>query len=277
MLRSILIGLDGSAYSTAALELGLRWAGQFEATLVGLGIIDEPDIRRPEPVPIGGSSFKQHRDEALVADARRRVEQFLETFTRRCTEAGVVSKVLQDVGLPHEQIVLEAQRFDLILLGQRTYFHFETQEGPDETLHKVLKHSPRPVVTVPERLGQGEAVIVAYDGSLQAARAVYAFTASGLAMKSPVHVISVHKDQDEAARQASRAVEFLTPHGIQALAVPLASSGRPADVLREQAHKRDARLLVMGAYGKSLLHDFFFGSVTRALLKENPVPLLLFH
>jgi nucleotide-binding universal stress UspA family protein len=40
MLRSILIGLDGSGYSTAALELGLRRAGQFEATLVGLGIID---------------------------------------------------------------------------------------------------------------------------------------------------------------------------------------------------------------------------------------------
>lgn len=277
MLRSILIGLDGSAYSTAALELGLRWARQLEATLVGLGIIDEPDICRPEPVPIGGNSFKQHRDETLLADARRRVEQFLERFTRRCTEAGVVSKVLEDVGLPHEQIVQEAQRFDLILLGQRTYFQFETREGPDETLHKVLKHSPRPVVTVPERLGQGEAVIVAYDGSLQAARAVYAFAASGLALASPVHVISIHKEHDEAARRASRAVEFLTPHGIQAHAVPLASSGCPADILREQARKRDARLLVMGAYGKPILHDFLFGSVTRALLKDSPVPILLFH
>jgi nucleotide-binding universal stress UspA family protein len=47
MLKSVLIGLDGSDYSTAAVELGIRWAKQFDALLVGLGIIDEPTIRGP--------------------------------------------------------------------------------------------------------------------------------------------------------------------------------------------------------------------------------------
>lgn len=111
MLKGILIGLDGSAYSVAALELGFRWARAFDARLVGLGIIDEPDIRRPEPVPIGGSPFKEHRDEALLTRARRRVNQFLEQFAQRCAKAGVACTVLEEVGLPHEQIVLEAQRF----------------------------------------------------------------------------------------------------------------------------------------------------------------------
>jgi nucleotide-binding universal stress UspA family protein len=42
-----------------------------------------------------------------------------------------VRKVFSDAT---EQIVLEAQRYDLVLLGQQTYFHFETQEGPGDTL-----------------------------------------------------------------------------------------------------------------------------------------------
>ena len=51
MLRSVLVGVDGSEYSTAAVELGIRWAQRSGAVLVGLGIIDAPTISRPEPVP----------------------------------------------------------------------------------------------------------------------------------------------------------------------------------------------------------------------------------
>jgi nucleotide-binding universal stress UspA family protein len=277
MVRGILIGLDGSPYSMAAVELALCWAERFNCLLVGLGIIDEPAIRAREPIPIGGSAFKKQRDEALLADARLKVEQFLVDFQRRCSEAGVAHRVIKDVGPPADQIVLEAQRFDIILLGQRTYFEFETRAGPDETLHEILKHSPRPVVTVLERPAQGHAVVVAYDGSLQASRAVYALAASGLAAGEAVYVVSIHQDLSEARRRSDRAVEFLALHEISARALPLIPSSDTADVLREQAWMLDAGLLVMGAYGKSLLHEFFFGSVTRGLLKDSPAPLFLAH
>ena len=68
----------------------------------------------------------------------------------RCAEAKVACKVLEDVGLPHEQIELQAQRYDLIVLGQQTRFHFETQEGYDDTVRRVLKNCPRPVDRGPE-------------------------------------------------------------------------------------------------------------------------------
>src|SRR5579872_4769911 len=128
MLRTILVGLDGSAYSATAVELGMRWAQKCNAMLVGVGIIDEPTIRKPEPLPIGGSFYKERRDSVLAADARRRVEQFLGQFSVQCAEAGVACKLLEDSGTPWEQICLEAQRYDLILLGRQTYFHFETQQ-----------------------------------------------------------------------------------------------------------------------------------------------------
>ena len=35
MLRSILVGLDGSEHGDSALELGIRWARRFDALLVG--------------------------------------------------------------------------------------------------------------------------------------------------------------------------------------------------------------------------------------------------
>ena len=37
MLKSILVGLDGSPSSGAAVELGIQWAKQFNALLGGIG------------------------------------------------------------------------------------------------------------------------------------------------------------------------------------------------------------------------------------------------
>jgi hypothetical protein len=38
----MLIGLDGSPSSSAAVDLALRWARGFKAMLVGLGVVDQP-------------------------------------------------------------------------------------------------------------------------------------------------------------------------------------------------------------------------------------------
>jgi nucleotide-binding universal stress UspA family protein len=277
MLRTILVGLDGSSYSAAAVELGIRWAQKCNAMLVGVGIIDEPTVRKGELLPIGGTFHKQHRDTARVADARRQVETFLGRFSVQCAEAGIACKLLEDVGLPWEQICLEAQRYDLILLGQQTFYHFETQSDPDETLSKVLKASPRPVVTVPERLQSGRSVVVAYDGSLNATRTLQAFQGLRLDPSLPVHVVSVDAKHIDAARRADRAVEFLRFHEIEAEPHAIATSSTPASVILEQALRLGAELVVMGACSRAGLYEFCCGSVTRALLKSKQVALFLYH
>ena len=143
MLSSILVGLDGSDYSHSAIEVGiyLRKTG---ALLVGLGIVDEPTIRDAEPRFIaGGVPYAEpvlYRER--IASARREVELFLSQFSLRCAEADVACKVLEDVGLPYEQIEQQAERYDLILMGQQTRFHFETQEGYDDTVRRPSEQPP---------------------------------------------------------------------------------------------------------------------------------------
>ncbi len=169
MLKSILIGLSSSPANQAAVELGIRWAQRSGALLVGLGIVDERGPLRRESVPLGAAAFKKHRDEILLEQARRETERLLSEFSLRCAEAQVSSKPLEDLGLPWEQIVLEAQRYDLVLLGRHSHFHDEATDDP-QTVKDVLLHSPRPIVIVPESLPQVEHVLLAYDGSLPAAQ-----------------------------------------------------------------------------------------------------------
>ena len=277
MLKSILIGLDGSPSSTAALELGIQWAKRFNALLVGIGIVDDATIYPPETGTLGADYHNWERDEQVIQEANHKVKQLLASFAERCAESQISFNVLQDAGLPYEEILRESQRYDLVLVGHDTHFRFGTVDQPDETLWKVLKRGPRPVVIAPPQLEPGSSAVVAYNGSPQADRALQAFQSSGLDFGEEVCVLSADDDREEAARQAERAVEFLRLHQINVVAHASGPVDSVSQAILEEVRQRSARLLVMGACGHSAVREFLLGSITKAVLKESTVPVFLCH
>ncbi len=276
MLRSLLVGIDGSPESAGLMELAIKWAKQYDALLVGIGIVDEPGIHGPEEALVGSVYFEKLND-SLLRDSRRQVDQILDRCAVQCAQAGVAFKPLEDVGTPHVQILREAQRYDLILLGRSTHFRFGWDAVSDDTLPRVLAASPRPVVAVPETLPTGDTVLVAYDGSMQAARALAVFEASGLGRDREVNVLCAHEDHKQAARNADMAVEFLRSHDLNAIPHPLTQFNSPSEAVLDMARQLEAGLLVMGAYGQPILREFFLGSVTRKVLNASPMPVFLYH
>ena len=123
----------------------------------------------------------------------------------------------------------------------------------------------------------GHTVLVAYDGSLQAARALHAFQTSGLATGAADRRGQRSPRPVEAARIAERAIDYLRFHDIKAEAHPVTSHDAPARVILDSARSHKSVLIVMGGYGQPVLREFFLGSVTRTLLAESPVPLFLYH
>ena len=120
MLKSILLGLDGSPSSGAAVELGIQWAKRFNALLVGLGIVDEATIGKPSAELIDETYYKREPDDELVQEAHRASGAVLKQFEARCAEANISFKLLQDNGLPYEEILRESQRYDLVLFGNES-------------------------------------------------------------------------------------------------------------------------------------------------------------
>ena len=122
----------------------------------------------------------------------------------------------------------------------------------------------------------GERILVAWDGSGKAARAmndVLPFLRA--AVEVEVVVVTGEQDFWEAV-PGSEVTPHLARHGVNVTVRDLpAESGDVAETLRRLAILSRAGMLVMGAYVHSRLRQAVLGGTTRSLLKSSPVPLLL--
>jgi nucleotide-binding universal stress UspA family protein len=272
MIRSILVGISGSRFSRAAADYAFSLARKYQAKLLGVGIVDVPRLLAPEPVPLGAGAFKAERDEAVLKAARDRISPLLSEFSQRASAAGIGCRTQLAEGDPAEILVTESQRADLLVVGKK-HLPQEEWEGSAHTLQSILHHTARPVLCVPEPAEAAAAALIAYDGSLQAAKALQLFVANGLAGERELHLLVV---ADDGQPIAGRAVEFLTSHGL-AVQPHVEAGDHAADRILHWARATSAGIVVMGAYGRPRLREFIFGSVTRSILRQTTVPLFLYH
>jgi nucleotide-binding universal stress UspA family protein len=276
MLCTILVGVDGTTSGEMAFELALRWAARADAMVVGLGIVDEPGLHGPEEALVGERFFAPI-NAALLKESRQKADRVLERCTLRCAERGVAFKPLEDVGVPSEAILAEAQRYDLVVLGRETHFRQGWEGTPDDTFGLVLAGCPRPVVGVAPNPPESGPTLVAYDGSVQAARALAAFVATGVGKEEPLHVLSVGRHRRDAALVAERAMDYLCGHRRPAEAKVVESGQAPAEVILDTAHAGRYGLVVMGALGQPRIREILLGSTTRSVLKGAGCPVFLYH
>lgn len=276
---NVLVCLEGSASTASAVELAIELAGTLEASLVGLTIVDEPDILAGEPTSIGGTSFKRDRDAALLEDARAQAQDWIDSFVMRARAADVAVRTLALAGRPAELIVEQIQRHDLALIGRDANFRFETQDHDRHTRDRILRRAGKPIVVVPaDPVRAGSMVMIAYDGSPAATRALRSFAASGLARGRPIHVVAVQDDGALAYEIAARGCELLDREfGIRAEPDNIVSPSTTTVALLARRQQLAAGLIVLGGYVPSPLARLVWGSVTHGIVERTVVPVFLHY
>lgn len=278
MMKSIVVALDGTESSRAAQDFAIRVAKLHDAKLTGLGVLDVPWITAPQAVPIGAGAFKYQRDEALLKRGRAQLLQRLQEFRTAVEGEGLACREISREGVPHEQFLKESDKHDLIIVGRDTNFYGEREHHIDASVERLLRDNPRPVIVVPAGRPPGDTVVVAYDGSIQSARAMHMFVLLGLAKGRMVHVVSLHEDESKAQELAGTGCELFQAHGIETKAHGIHTTAHPSDVLLGLLAGLNAGVLVMGAFSHhGLVHRIFVGSATSRLLQRCPAPLFIHH
>jgi nucleotide-binding universal stress UspA family protein len=273
MFKSALLALKPSSTQDYVIDFAVELARRQNLQLAGCTVIDEAVIAPAEAVPLGGSAFKKERDEARLAAVRGGAETAAQKLQALCSNTRLSCRAVVCEGNTVETLAREVQQHDLMLLGHSA----GDDTGDESLLHQIVKHSPRPVLVFPKQPAQGQSALVAYDGSLQAARTLASFAYSGLAAGREVHVLSAHSDGTKAGEFSRTACAFLAHHGIAAQGHAEKLAGPAAKTLLELVARHAPGLLAMGAFGKNAAHEFFFGSVTRSILHGLPCPVFLDH
>lgn len=282
MIKSILVCLEGSASSKAATQAAIEIARESRSSVVGLAIIDEPDIRAGTPTGAWGSSYKHERDRHLLSDARSHAADWLAEFERCRQDADIPGRSLEIIGRPAESIIGEIGLHDLTVMGRDANFRFLTESKDSVTREKILRQANHPVLLIPEsKPGEsanlGQTVLVAYDDSDSSKRALNSFAKSGLAGSRKVHVVTVGEDGERAWDVAMKAVERLRSFGIDALTDNIVSPLPTSEALLQFGRQLGASLMVMGAFAHSRFAEMLHGSGTRAILEKSTAAICLQH
>jgi len=280
MYRSALVALKPEGLNEELLNYAVELAQRYSLRLSGTAILDRDLVAPPQAVPLGGMAFKVELDEDRIARTREQMVAAITTFREHCAAARVPFDDSCSSGSLCPELARAAQRNDFLLLGHTNETLAVGHGQADSPLQAILRHCPGPALVVPARPpADADGVVVAYDGSLQAVRALRSFIASGFNTKDPVHVVSYDIDFEAARQLALTAQGLLASHGFQACAAPgsIPSGQTEASLIQAACRLHDPRLLVMGAYGKSAVREFFLGSVTKSLLAEAQVPIFVDH
>jgi nucleotide-binding universal stress UspA family protein len=277
MLKRILVPLDPSAHALAALDFAITLAQRHDAEITGFMVLDTPEIERAVgPVTPGALEYARKAERRREAKAHRRIQEMLSRFSDRCTAAGVRNRSLEVSGNPAEMIIRESVFYDLVLLGLKTFFHFETQDGPCTTLTDIAGRVMPPIITVPEKHPGPDGikrVLVAFGGSRTGARSVRQFASLHLFQNAETAVLASNQDMELAKRYTGAVKRFLLSHGYTGIE----EDWTPEPVLEAVREKYlgNVDLIVLGSHAKPGILSFLYGQVTKALIADGKTPLFI--
>ena len=228
----------------------------------------------------GENRARLERAKQLVASfaAKHRVE----LDAAATPQHHVAARFVHRSGVIADIVAHEGRLSDLIVMS-RGIAAPETSEDPN--VLAALFDTGRPVVLLPATQHptimpwQDRNVAVAWDGSLEAARALY-HARPYLERAELLYVLCVQDNGTQHEPEAMRGIlDYLETHcsGAPQLVFINRKADMVAQVLLRKAKELKIDLLVMGAFGHSRLREMLLGGTTNFMLNQADVPLLLAH
>lgn len=273
-LKSILAAFSGDPASCSALRLALDLQRRHGAHLTGVV------WHGPEPVAQRHRRYLTQGVSTMLASREQDMASAVRAdFEARVAAAGDASRAtfidlhsVEDFSLPER-----ARAYDLVVMSRQAaeLNRAHARARPD----LVTLRSGRPVIVVPDDQVHSASgpMLIAWDGKRAAARAL-ADAIHLVAPTGPVTVLTIGTKPAPRPEAGDDVIDLLGRHGFAAeRIVRPAGPGGIARTILAACAERGAGLLVMGAYEHSRFTEDLLGGVTREILTDAALPVLMSH
>jgi nucleotide-binding universal stress UspA family protein len=277
MIKTVLVGLDGSQHADAALEHALWLAARVQARVFGVHVLDIVAIEGSFLHDVSGSlGFEPYLDfsSKMREVLTERGHVILEAFRAKCAARGLACDTAMPVGIVANELSDQARTADVVVIGHRGVNEQFSTGLLGSTTESVARKSPKPVLVTPLAFAPITKPLLAYDGSQRASAALQAAAEVATALQLPLTVLHVARDETiDAERVLAEARRYLDAAGV---AITLrVVSGPPHERIVEAIRDGGHDLLFIGAYGHARLIEMVLGSTTEFVLRNAPCPVFL--
>lgn len=281
-IQRLLVPLSSEVDTQSALGSGFLIAQEFNAHLdatfykTSLGDALSLDALENIPGDIISQRVDEQNDSALQARhhfdtelEKRKIDRLEAPIPG--TKASAAWRVSEES--PHNGVVHYGGSYDLIVVGRSMH---DPALVPRDLIEPALFQTGRPVLVAPATAPRsiGSVVLTAWNRSSQSARAVTA-AAPFFEVGHNVIVFSVTTGAKHGP-SASEMGRYLDWHKIKNEVVEVPPDHRSVgEVILDEAIEREVDLIVMGAYSHSRLRELLLGGVTRHILENASLPVLM--
>ncbi|MGQ7793820.1 universal stress protein [Faunimonas sp. B44] len=212
-------------------------------------------------------------DERRAKLAVQRGRAILDDAKAILDKAGVAASIHLRHGDLLEAIAEKEAEAELLLIGKRGEAADFAKGHLGSNLERVMRAVSKPLFVASRAFRPIERVLVAYDGSASAMRALKYVAESPLYRNLSVKVVTAGTATEAVQKGLADAQAVLAGAGIEAESAIL--PGPPDEALGRLVEDGPFGHLVMGASGHSRLRALFVGSTSLEMLRSCRVPILL--
>lgn len=276
MIKSILVGIDGSEHSRTALRYANWLARHLDATVTGLHVVDIVSIEGSFFHDISGSlGFEPYLDftSKMREALHERGTALLEEFRAVCKAEGVRCDTALQIGIVPSEICERAREADLVVIGHRGVNQRFSTGLLGGAAESITRQCPKPVLVTPLTFAEIKSPVLAYDGSQRASAAMHVAAEVCSQLKLPLSVLTVCRDGEQGDKILEQARRYLSSYSLETHSTVV--TGQAYERIPAEIREKQYDLVFMGSHGHGRIIELVLGSTTEYVLRNAPCPVFL--
>lgn len=279
-MNKVLVCLDGSKLSKAVCDYGIYIAKNLNLPLVLLNVIEHSHISKK--VNLSGNIGLGSKDDLLDELANEEMNESKQLIAKgkavlKEMEEYVKSQnltnytTLQKHGTLYETLDELSSDLRIAVIGLKG----ENNTNIGSNVEELIRTLNIPILLVNKEFKPIESILMAYDGSEYANKAIKIAKQNPIFLNVKRHIVNVNKDTNVSNQLLNEVKQLFANANIDVETKSL--SGDSVEAILQYQKENNLNIIAMGAYSHNRFRSAIFGSFTTKMLLNSQIPLLLFR
>ena len=277
-MKKIIAAIDGLKYSESTTQYAIELAKENDGHLVGVLLDDYTYHSYKIYELISNEDMSLEKISGLQQIDKQTRERAAFRFKEACQLAGVNCSLRHDKNFALQELLHESVYADLIIIdGKETLAHYE-EKKPTRFIRDLLSQVQCPVLVVADNYTPVDKIVLLYDGEPASVAAIRAFSYVLPSLKKvDTEVLSVKTHKQTLHVPDNRLMkEFMKRHFPDAAYTVLRGLAE-TEIENYLSKQKKNVLVVLGAYGRSMVSRWFRSSMADLLMQDLNMPLFITH